>query len=68
MFALSPSLHCAADQGQTAEEMAAAKAAQREDGEVKQRYLKIVEILSRTIFRVVYGYGSDSSERRTVDW
>ena len=38
-------LHGAVDRGQTAEEMAAANAAEREEGEKKQRYLKIVEIL-----------------------
>ena len=38
-------MHGAADQGQTAETMAAANAAEREEGEEKQGYLKIVEIL-----------------------
>ena len=42
---MSLRLRGAADQGQTAEEMAAAKAAECEEGEEKQGYLKIVEIL-----------------------
>ena len=35
----------AADQGETAEEIASATAAEREEGEEKQRYLKIAEAL-----------------------
>ena len=42
---MSLCLHGAANQGQTAEEMAAAKAAEREEGEEKQRYLKIAEAI-----------------------
>ena len=67
---MSLCLHCAADQGQTAEEIAAAKAAECEEGEVKQRYLMIAEALKDHL-RVVYD--STSSEcpvgggLRTVD-
>ena len=42
---MSLCLHGAADQGQTAEERAAEIAAEREEGEEKQRYLKITEAL-----------------------
>ena len=45
LFTLSLCLHLAADQGQTAEEGAAANAVKRQEGEEKQRYLKIVEAL-----------------------
>ena len=44
IFALSLCRHCAADQGQTAER-AAANAAERQEGEEKQHYLKIAEAL-----------------------
>ena len=44
-FALSPCLHCAADKGQTAEEIARAKAAECEEGMEKQCYLKILDAL-----------------------
>ena len=37
--------HCAADQGETAEEIAAAEAATLEEGKEKQDYLKIIEAL-----------------------
>ena len=43
-FAMSLCLHGARDQGQTAEERAAAKAEQ-EEGEVKQLYRKIADAL-----------------------
>ena len=42
IFALSLGLRGAADQGQTAKEMAAVAAAECEEGEDKQDYLKIV--------------------------
>ena len=42
---MSLCLRGAADQGQTAAEVAAAKAAQCAEGERKQRYLKIAEAL-----------------------
>ena len=45
IFALSLCLHGVADRGQTAEERAAANAAMLEEGEKKQRFLKIVEAL-----------------------
>ena len=42
---MSLCLHCAADQGETAEEIAAAMAAEWEEGDTKQVFLKIVEAL-----------------------
>ena len=45
IFASGLCLHCAADQGHTAEEIAGAKAIECEEGVENQRYLKIAEAL-----------------------
>ena len=52
---MSLCLHGAANQGQTAEEMAAAKAAEREEGEEKQRYLKKSHEMALIAWSAVWG-------------
>ena len=49
IFAFSLCLHGAADPGQTATEIAEEAAAECEEGEEQQRYLKIFEVLEDPI-------------------
>ena len=65
------SLHAwCTDQGETAEEIAAAKAAECEEGEKKQRYLKIVENLKDHLKSRVWLYSERRAMGRIVraDW